>query len=191
MTAGRSNTVAREKTIWDDYEIFMWLGISGYFFAFMLGIVGGVTFFGGGPEPLGSMCGVVLILLIGGGTVLMAIGLMGRRKQKHYEKVADLLRAYRRIKITKLAAKLGVNEMEAEYVIAECLGRGLVEGYMDRREGEFFTKEALYQVLNIDRCPICGAPPDELYLEGEEIQCKYCGTVGGVAVHRDEAEGPG
>jgi hypothetical protein len=175
--------VARQKTIWDDYEIFMWLGIAGYFFAFMLGIVGGVTFFTGGADVLGNMCGIVLVLLIGGGTLLLAIGLMGRRKQKHYEKVADLLRAYRRIKITKLAGKLGVNEMEAEYTIAECLGRGLVEGYIDRREGEFFTKEALYQVMNLKRCPICSAPPSELYLEGEEIRCKYCGTVGGVAVH--------
>jgi hypothetical protein len=181
--------VAREKTIWDEYEIFMWLGISGYFFAFMLGIVGGVTFFSGGPEPLGSMCGIVLLLLIIGGTVLLVIGMMGRRKQKHYEKVADLLRAYRRIKITKLAAKLGVNEMDAEYVIAECLGRELVEGYIDRREGEFFTKEALYQVMNLDRCPICSAPPTELYLQGEEIRCKYCGTVGGVAVHKAKGSG--
>ncbi len=174
--------MARQKSIWDEYEIFMWLGISGYFFAFMLGIVGGVTFFSGGAEPLGTMCGVVLVLLIVGGTALLGLGLMGRRKQKHYEKVADLLRAYRRIKITKLAAKLGVTEMEAEYVIAECLGRELVEGYIDRREGEFFTKEALYQAMKIERCPICGAPPTELYLVGEEIQCKYCGTVGGVAV---------
>jgi hypothetical protein len=178
--------VAREKTIWDDYEIFMWLGISGYFFAFMLGIVGGFAFFSGGADSLSTMCGIVLILLIGGGTALIAFGLIGRRKQKHFEKVADLLRAYRRIKITKLAAKLGVTEMEAEYVIAECLGRGLIEGYIDRREGEFFTKEALYQAMEIDRCPNCGAPPTELYLEGEEIRCKYCGTVGGVAVDRPE-----
>jgi len=176
--------VARQKTLWDEYEIFMYLGIAGYFFAFMLGIVGGVTFFTGGAEPLGTMCAIVLVLLIVGGTALMVIGLMGRRKQKHFEKVADLLRAYRRIKITKLAAKLGVNEMDAEYTIAECLGRGLVEGYIDRREGEFFTKEALYQVMEMDRCPICGAPPTELYLEGEEIHCKYCGTVGGVALHK-------
>ena len=181
--------MAREKTLWDDYEIFMYLGISGYFFAFMLGIVGGVTFFSGGPDTLSSMCGVVLVLLIGGGTVLLVIGLMGRRKHKHLEKVADLLRAYRRIKITKLAGKLGVNEMEAEYTIAECLGRGLVEGYIDRREGEFFTKEALYQVMQIDRCPICGAPPTELYLVGEEIRCKYCGTVGAASVHGTDGKG--
>jgi hypothetical protein len=182
--------VARQKSIWDEYEIFMWLGISGYFFAFMLGIVGGVTFFAGDVGGLGSMCGVVLLVLVAGGTFLLVLGLMGRRRQKHFEKVADLLRAYRRIKITKLAAKLGVTEMEAEYVIAECLGRGLVEGYIDRREGEFFTKEALYQVMDMDRCPICSAPSDELYLEGEEIRCKYCGTVGGVAIHGpDGAEG--
>ncbi len=181
--------MARQKTIWDDYEIFMWLGISGYFFAFMLGIVGGVTFLSADVEPMGTMCMVVMVLLIAGGTFLLVIGLIGRRKHKHLEKVADLLRAYRRIKITKLAGKLGVNEMEAEYVIAECLGRELVEGYIDRREGEFFTKEALYQVLNIERCPICNAPSEELYLRGEEIRCRYCGTVGGVAIDRPVGSG--
>ena len=177
--------MARQKSIWDDYEIFMWLGISGYFFAFMLGIVGGVTFLTASVEPMGTMCVAVLVLLVAGGTFLLVIGLIGRRKQKHLEKVADLLRAYRRIRISKLAGKLGVNEMDAEYVIAECLGRDLVEGYIDRREGEFFTKEALYQVMDLERCPVCGAPSEELYLQGEEIRCRYCGTVGGVAIDRD------
>jgi DNA-directed RNA polymerase subunit RPC12/RpoP len=67
--------------------------------------------------------------------------------------------------------------MDAEYTIAECIGRGLVEGYIDRREGEFFTKEALYQVMNLDKCPNCGGPADDLYLVGEEIKCSYCGSV--------------
>jgi DNA-directed RNA polymerase subunit RPC12/RpoP len=31
--------------------------------------------------------------------------------------------------------------------------------------------------MEIDRCPICGAPATDLYLVGEEIQCKYCGSV--------------
>jgi DNA-directed RNA polymerase subunit RPC12/RpoP len=169
--------VAREKTLWDDYEIFMYLGIAGYFFAFMLGIVGMATFFSDSGTFLGGMCGIVLVILILGGSALMAIGLMGRRKHKHLEKVADLLKTYRRIEITKLAQKMGVNEMDAEYIIADCIGRGLVEGYIDRREGEFFTKEALYQVMNIDKCPNCSAPPDELYMVGEEIQCNYCGST--------------
>jgi hypothetical protein len=173
--------VARGDSIWDNYEIFMYLGLSGFFFAFMLGIVGGVTFLAGGPSTLRGMCAAVLLLLIIGGLVLLAIGLRGRKRHKHLENVADLLRAYRRIKITKLAQKMGVNEMEAEYTIAECVGKGLVEGYFDRREGEFFTKEALYQVMNLERCPICGAPPDELYLVGEEIRCKYCGSVASAA----------
>ena len=176
--------MARVSGIWDNYEIFMYLGLSGFFFAFMLGIVGGVTFLTGGPTTMRGMCVAVLVLLIVGGLVLLAIGLRGRGRHKRLEKVADRLRAYRRIKITRLARKLEVTEMEAEYTIAECVGRGLVEGWFDRREGEFFTKEALYRVMNIDRCPICGAPPDELYLVGEEIQCKYCGSVASAAVDR-------
>ncbi len=169
--------VAREKTFWDEYEIFMWLGIAGYIFAGMLGLMGGITFFASGSSVLGGMCWIVVLVLIVGGSVLLAIGLKGKRKHKELERVADLLRAYRRIEITKLAQKMGVTPLVAEYTIADCLGKGLVEGYIDRREGEFFTKEALYQVMELDRGPICGAPPDDLYLVGEEIRCKYCGSV--------------
>ncbi len=183
--------MARGLSLWDNYEIFMYLGLSGFFFAFMLGIVGGVTFLTSGPSTMRGMCVAALLVLIVGGLVLLAIGLKGRRRHKHLENVADLLRTYRRIDITKLARKMGVTEMEAEYTIAECVGRGLVEGYFDRREGEFFTKEALYQVMNIERCPICGAPPDELYLVGEEIRCKYCGSVGSAAVDRSRMAGTG
>jgi membrane protein implicated in regulation of membrane protease activity len=177
--------VRTKDGLFGDYQIPMFLGIAAFFFAGMLTIVGGITFFTGVESPIGSMClfGIVVLLIIG--SVLLAIAFRLRRKQQHLEKVADLLKAYRRIRISKLAGKLGVNEMDAEYTIAECLGQGLVEGYIDRRSGEFFTKEALYQVMNLERCPICSAPSDELYLHGEEIRCKYCGTVGGVAIDRD------
>ena len=174
--------VARGETLWDNYEIPMFLGIAAFFFAFMLGIVGGVTFLTDATTPLRGMCIAVLVILIVGGAAFVAIGMRGRNRVAHLENVADLLKGYRRMRIEVLANKLGVTPMEAEYTIAECLGRDLVEGYFDRRSGEFFTKEALYQVMNLDRCPICGAPPTELYLKGEEIRCKYCGTVGAAAV---------
>ncbi len=169
--------MARQDSIFDNYEILIWLGVAGFFFAGMLGIVGMTVLFRDGDSVLGPMCGVALVVLIGGGAALMAIGLRVRAKHKGLERVADLLKAYRRIEVTKLASKMGVTPMDAEYTIAECLGRGLVEGYIDRQEGEFFTKEALYQVMEIDRCPSCGAPATDLYLVGEEIQCKYCGSV--------------
>ncbi len=169
--------MAPGKSIFDDYEIPMFLGIAAFFFAGMLGFVGGFAFFTDDTSPMRNMCGIVLVVLIVGGTVFILIGLKGRKRQKELERVADLLKAYRRIEITKLAQKMEVSPMDAEYVIAECIGRGLVEGYIDRREGEFFTKDALYQVMDIDSCPKCGAPTDDLYLVGEEIRCEYCGSV--------------
>jgi DNA-directed RNA polymerase subunit RPC12/RpoP len=169
--------VARQNTIIDNYEIFIWLGVAAFFFTGMLGIVGMTVLFRDGDSVLGNMCAVALVVLICGGAAMMAIGLKGRAKHKELEKVADLLKAYRRIEISKLASKMGVTPMDAENTIVECLGRELVEGYFDRQEGEFFTKEALYQVMEIDRCPNCGAPATDLYLVGEEIQCKYCGSV--------------
>ena len=178
ITGDLSRTVARQDAIFDNYEIFIWLGVAGLFFAGMLGIVGMTVIFSDVDSVLGNMCVVGLVVLIGGGAAMMAIGLRGRAKHKRLERVADLLKAYRRIEITKLAGKMGITPMDAEYTIAECLGRGLIEGYFDRQEGEFFTKEALYQVMEIEKCPSCGAPPTDLYLVGEEIQCKYCGSIG-------------
>jgi hypothetical protein len=177
--------VRTKDALFGDYQIPMFLALAAFFFAGMLTIVGGITFFTGVDSPIGGMCLFAIVALVIIGSVLLAIGLRIRGKQRHLEKVADLLKAYRRIRISKLAGKLGVSEMDAEYTIADCLGNGLVEGYIDRRSGEFFTKEALYQVMNLDRCPICSAPSEELYLQGEEIRCRYCGTVGGVAIDRD------
>ena len=169
--------MATGKSIFGDYQIPLFLGVAAFFFAGMLGIVGGVAFFTGGDNPLRNMCGIVLVVLIVGGSVFILIGLKGKRGQQDLERVADLLKAYRRIEITKLAEKMEVSPMEAEYTIAECIGQGLVEGYIDRREGEFFTKDALYQVMDIDSCPKCGAPTDDLYLVGEEIRCEYCDSI--------------
>ena len=169
--------MATGKSIFGDFQIPLFLGVAAFFFAGMLGIVGGVAFFTGGDNPLRNMCGIVLVVLIVGGTVFILIGLKGKRGQQDLERVADLLKAYRRIEITKLAEKMEVSPMEAEYTIAECIGQGLVEGYIDRREGEFFTKDALYQVMDIDSCPKCGAPTDDLYLVGEEIRCEYCDSI--------------
>ncbi len=182
--------MAPGKSIFDDYQIPMFLGVAAFFFAGMLGIVGGVAFFTDDSSPLRNMCGIVLVLLIVGGTVLILIGLKGRKRQQDLERVADLLKAYRRIEVAKLAQKMDVTPMEAEYTIAECIGQGLVEGYIDRREGEFFTKEALYQVMDIDSCPKCGAPTDDLYLVGEEIRCEYCDSIVlAISETREKSEG--
>ena len=182
--------MAPGKNIFDDYQIPMFLGVAAFFFAGMLGIVGGVAFFTDDSNPMRNMCGIVLVVLIVGGTVFILIGLKGRKRQQELERVADLLKAYRRIEITKLAQKMDVTPMEAEYTIAECIGQGLVEGYIDRREGEFFTKEALYQVMDIDSCPKCGAPTDDLYLVGEEIRCEYCDSiVMAISETREKSEG--
>lgn len=100
-----------------------------------------------------------------------------RRIIKDLENLAEILRTYRRIKVAKIAQKLGVTEFEAERRIAICVDRGWVKGNIDRTTDEFFTQESLAQVIPQAGCPKCGAPADRIVLVGEEAKCSSCGAV--------------
>ncbi len=118
-------------------------------------------------------------------TPLLIIGitliLYAHLKKKKYEillEYANFLRAYRRIKISEFARKIGKTEFEAEKIIVKLLENKLINGYIDRRTQEFVTYEAIYQerVENI-KCPNCGATVSGVFLVGEVVMCPYCKTV--------------
>ena len=98
------------------------------------------------------------------GIICIAIGLILRNHQKRFEQIAELVRAYRRIKISELARKMGKTEFDTERILVQCIDRKLIEGYFDRNTGEFFTKEEMWQRLTIQNCPRCGAPHDQIHL---------------------------
>jgi hypothetical protein len=109
--------------------------------------------------------------------VLIGYGLAMRRRAQRLSEIATMLKAYRRIKISDLAQKLGVTEFEAERVIARCIELGMVEGNIDRATGEFFTPESVAEVVKPKPCPYCGSPADQLVLTGETGRCTACGAV--------------
>jgi hypothetical protein len=161
-----------------NWQIFFFLGIAGLFFGgffLLIGLILVVIGASSGPGNLFLLVFAPLSLIPG--VLLMAIGMKKRRHIKDMEILAELLRAYRRIKLSKVAGKLGVTELEAERRIAECIELGLVKGYIDRTTDEFFTQESIAQVIPADGCPKCGAPPDRIILVGEEAKCGSCGFI--------------
>ncbi|MBP7735830.1 MAG: PCI domain-containing protein [Spirochaetes bacterium] len=91
--------------------------------------------------------------------------------------IAGMVISYRRIKISDVAARLTMPEQLAAKLLAAAVEKGLVRGKIDRTTGEFFTEEAEHEVANIRFCPSCGAPLDKVYLMGETIQCRSCGSI--------------
>ena len=158
-----------------DWQIFFFLGIAGLFFGLFFLMIGLILLFtGSGVQNL--FLGVFMPLCLIPGIILAAIGLKKHKAVKDLESLAEVLRAYRRIKIARVAQKLGVTEMEAEKRIAACIDRGWVKGYIDRTTDEFFTLESLGQVIRTDGCLKCGAPPDRIVLVGEQAKCGSCGA---------------
>jgi hypothetical protein len=161
-----------------DWQIFFFLGVAGIFFGSFFLMIGLILLFVG-AEMNNLFLMVFAPLALTPGIILMAIGMKKRRRFKDMEILAELLRAYRRIKISKVAGKLGVNEFEAEKRIAECIDLGLIKGNIDRTTEEFFTLESLGQVIPTEGCQKCGAPADRIVLVGEEAKCGSCGAVVG------------
>jgi hypothetical protein len=132
------------------------------------------------------------ILIISGGFLLVGIlGLVKRRRNKQY---AEMLKANRRMKVAEFARKIGTNEFKAEKVLMEILEDDQVDGFMDRRTGEFFTMEFLEQTPNVMfgwKCDSCGAKNDSVILPGEKGQCSYCNTIVGAKMEGDDTDKPG
>jgi len=94
--------------------------------------------------------------------------------------LADILIAYRRIEISKIAERIKRTVPEAESLILETLEEGLVDGYISRKQHVFFTRDYLEQIDDVRMgwvCDNCGAVRDELLLPGEVGKCTYCGSL--------------
>ena len=160
-----------------DWQIFFFLGIAGLFFGFFFLLIAAILLVVGFDTGIWKLFLALATLALAPGILLMYLGTKKRRAGKDLENLAELLRAYRRIKISKVAQKLGVTEYEAEMKIARCMDLGLVQGHIDRVTEEFFTLESLGHVIPMGGCPNCGAPPDRIVLVGEQAKCGSCGAV--------------
>jgi hypothetical protein len=166
------------QDILGDWQIFFFLGIAGLFFGCFFLLIGFILLAVGSGTGIWKLFLLVLApLALIPGISLMYVGIRKRGPVNDLRKLAELLRAYRRIKISKVAQKLGVTEFEAEKRIAACVDRGFVQGYIDRTTEEFFTMESVGQVVALGGCPNCGAPPDKMVLVGEHPKCSSCGAA--------------
>jgi hypothetical protein len=132
-------------------------------------------------QPVADCCSPVVMLLgvglaIAGG-ICLYIGRTHRQEGRRLGDAASLLKAHRRMSIYNLAGKMRISEAEAEAVVARCLSLGILEGYVDRQQGEFFTREAILQERRISNCPHCHASIDQLRFLGEELRCSACGAI--------------
>ena len=157
---------------------------------FLLVAIIGMAYLGGiGPEEYSqeekhdsgvmilTVCSPVLLIP---GIIFFAIGWRGRSHYNKLKDVADVLKAYRKIELSKLAQKLGRNEIETEKLVMKCVENKLIYGYIDRQAGAFFTGDYLSQVQDAThgwKCPSCGAYNDKVLLPGETAKCNYCGKL--------------
>jgi len=124
-----------------------------------------------------AMMGIILFSTPG-----LFLFFMGRKtgkegKERYTNHVIGILRTYRRIKISNVAAKINKTVPETERLICEYVRKGLITGYVDRTTNEFFTEESLdTSPTYIKKCPNCSAPISTRALRGESILCSYCGT---------------
>lgn len=119
--------------------------------------------------------------------IFFIYGYHTRMQFKEFEDVADVLKAYRRIKIADLARKLNTSEFEAEKMVLECIEHKLIHGYMDRQAGAFFTSDAMHQMSAAKsgwKCSACGGYNDSIILPGETAKCHYCGKLSAPAPGR-------
>ena len=122
------------------------------------------------------ICGPMMLLT---SLIFLFFGILGWVRRKKLRERAEILKAYRRIKIEDFAKKIGKNEMDAEKEMMSVMEGGYVDGYIDRNTEEFFTKEFLEQTPNVRygwKCDSCGAKNDTVILPGEAARCQYCNS---------------
>ncbi len=105
---------------------------------------------------------------------------LARKSKKNIEllqTITGTIISHRRMKISDMAGQLMIPEPHAAKLLAVAVEKGLVRGKFDRTTGEFFTEEAEQDIAKIRFCPSCGAPLDRVYLKGETIQCRSCGSI--------------
>ncbi len=111
------------------------------------------------------------------GLLLLRLGKKAQKEEENIKAVANIIKSYRRIKLDTISEKMGISVMEAETLLSKALSAGLIHGFIDRTTEEFVTEEARNKKVDVKFCSSCGSPLDTVYLEGETVKCKSCGTI--------------
>ncbi len=94
------------------------------------------------------------------------------------EDMIGLLKLYRKIKLSTLARQLGLSRKKTEEYLLKLIDENRINAYLDRDTMEIIVYDNPddVRVENIT-CPNCGAKISGVYVVGEIVRCKYCGTV--------------
>ena len=110
------------------------------------------------------------------GYLLHRSGVKLSNLERKLRQLAALVETYRRIPVSEIAKKMGVNESEAENLITTAVGLDLFKWNMDRTTGEFFITGSLDEIRKISFCPNCGASVSRIIHKGETGKCTACGS---------------
>ncbi len=169
------------------WPVFFGIGIIGLLGYFLIAVIGVGYLAGFGPEDYSQdqkvASGQMLLLfctpiLLVPSLIFFYFGWRGRARHEQLKDVADILKAYRRIKLSELGSRLGKTEREAEKLILECLEEKLIHGYIDPSKRVFLTSDYAYQYSSSKvswRCEGCGTFNESFNLPGEHAKCSHCG----------------
>ena len=117
--------------------------------------------------PLGIITGILFF-------VYFRIG----RREKIENDIVAFLKLYRRVTLPTLASSLNMKVKDAEKILLDVISKGKIKAYMDRNTKEIFIEEAISAArVENTHCPNCGAVRTGVFMIGEAVKCKYCGTV--------------
>ena len=139
---------------------------------------------GSGPSglsPAGAVLGVALFgllpfLILGGiGIFLFIKGGQEATEMADVQKKERLLgmvQAAGKVSLGSMAIELKMTQQQVKDAIFELVNQGLFSGYIDWKEGMFYTKD-LAQVQTT-KCPNCGGQREAV---GKGlVKCPYCGV---------------
>ncbi len=161
-------------------RLYLTLGIL-FLILFAVGVLIGFSYYIGYPyyEPSNFplITGVCVPTALVPGILLLLLGRKASLREKELIQFTAWVKAYRRIGLRDLAAKLGKSQFETEQVLVAAVDRGLLKGFIDRNTDEFVSQEAVGQESVVETCPRCGANLQQRYLLGETVTCPYCHSV--------------
>lgn len=157
--------------------------VLGALFAFMClpcsGIGGGMMAAPSQPGDAEAGLGILIVSLVMFGvpaTVLLALGIRGRRRHTRLQRLAALGAASARLPLREVAAELGVDPNEARRLVLDAVGAGLLVGRLDLEHGVFVSGATTGAVREVSMtCRACGAQSTVVVTANTTSHCRFCG----------------
>jgi len=128
-------------------------------------------------EKNGIPIAVASFIFTAPGLIMIYLGKKAHVKEVKVKAVANIIKSHRRIKIAAISKKMAIPEIEVEQHLSTALSKKMIRGFIDRTTDEFVTEEGMKHDVQTRFCGNCGAPFEKVYLKGETIKCKSCGSI--------------